>query len=69
MTSNEFFQQALIHVGAALVKCYDETEDGIIGDSRAAKSLSFDAFNIAWHLYSRANEHDLFDEEDEDEEE
>ena len=67
MTSHEFMQQALIQVGAALVKCYDETEDGIIGDSRAAKSLSHDALNIACHLYSRANEHDLFDEEDEEE--
>ena len=54
-------------MGAALVKCYDEKEDGIIGDSRAAKSLSHDAFNIACHLYSRANEHDLFYEEDEEE--
>jgi hypothetical protein len=67
MTSNEFMQQALIHVGAALVKCYDEQADGIIGDSRAAESLSYDAINIAAHLRARADEHGLFDEEDEEE--
>ena len=66
MTRNEFLQQALIHVGAALVKCYDEQADGIIGDSRAARSLSYDAQNIASHLFDRANDHDLFGEEDEE---
>ena len=67
MTSNEFMQQALIHVGAALVKCYDEKAGGIIGNRFAAKDLSENAINIAAHLRARADEHGLFDEEDEEE--
>ena len=67
MTSNEFMQQALIHVGAALVKCYDEKAGGIIGNRFAAKDLSETAFDIACRLLDRVNDYDSFDEEDEEE--
>lgn len=66
MTENEFFQQALIHVGAALVKCYDEKADGIIDNGFAARNLSEDALDIASHLLDRAIDYDLFDEENEE---
>ena len=66
MTRNEFLQQALIHVGAALVKCYDEKADGIIDNDSAERDLSEDAIDIAWHLLDRACEYHLFDEDDDE---
>jgi len=62
-------QQALIHVGAALVKCYDEKASGITDNEFAARHLSEDAIGIVWHLLDKACECNLFGEEDEKAEE
>ena len=54
-------QRALIAVGAALVKCYDEN-GGIIGNSWNQNGLSFNAQAIALELLNRANDLGLIED-------
>ena len=61
MDRKEFMQRALIEVGAALVKCYDEN-GGIIGNSWNQNGLSFNAQAIASELLDRANDLGLIED-------
>ena len=60
MKETLFMEEALIHIGAALVKCYDEQYDGIIDNMTAQKSLAENAANIAKELLSKAEENGCF---------
>lgn len=68
MKGSEFFNLALIHVGAALVKCYDEKCDGIIDNEKAREQLANEADMIAAELLEKAWV-DYDDDEEEEEEE
>mgnify|MGYP003301684462 FL=1 len=61
MEKTLFLKEALIHIGAALVKCYDEQSDGIVGNRNAQKQLAEDANNIANELLSNAEKSGCFD--------
>lgn len=61
MDRNEFVQRAMIAVGAALVKCYDEKCDGIIGNDENQFELSLNAQGIALLLLDRANDLKIID--------
>lgn len=61
MERNEFVQRAMIAVGAALVKCYDEKCDGIIGNDENQYELSLNAHDIALQLLDRAVESEIID--------
>lgn len=61
MDRNEFLQRAMIAVGAALVKCYDEKCDGIIGNEMYRDDLAYEARLIAKHLEYHADDLMLFD--------
>ena len=54
-------QRAMIAVGAALVKCYDEKCDGIIGNDENQYELSLNAHDIALQLLDRAVESEIID--------
>lgn len=60
MTPSEFLQQAMIHVGAALVKVYDEQSDGIIDNEAAQNALAKNACDIAQALFKTAIESEDF---------
>lgn len=60
MDRNEFVQRAMIAVGAALVKCYDE-KYGIIGNGVTQYELSLNAQGIALQLLDRAVELEIID--------
>ena len=62
MDKKEFLQRALIAVGAALVKCYDEKCDGIIDNGTAQHDLSLAAMDIADELHGVAVSEGLFDD-------
>ena len=61
MEKTLFFKEAMIHIGAALVKCYDELSHGIIGNKTAQKQLADDAANISKELLNKAEENGYFD--------
>ncbi len=61
MDRKEFIQRALIEVGAALVKCYDEN-GGIISNGANQYLLSLNAQDIALQLLDRANEQGLIED-------
>ena len=50
MTTTEFLQKAMNHVGAALVKVYDEKCDGIVDNKAAQDALAKNAHDIAQAL-------------------
>lgn len=54
MTPDEFLQKAMIHVGAALVKVYDEKCDGIVDNKAAQNALADNARDIAQALLNTA---------------
>ena len=60
MTPSEFLQQAMIHVGAALVKVYDEQSDGIIDNQVDQNALARNARDIAQALFKTALESGAF---------
>lgn len=60
MTPSEFLQNAMIHVGAALVKVYDEQSDGIIDNKTAQNTLAKNACDIAQALFKTALESGAF---------
>ena len=60
MTPSEFLQQAMIHVGAALVKVYDEQSDGIIDNQVDQNALARNARDIAQALFKNALESGAF---------
>lgn len=66
----EFIQQAAIHIGAALVKAFDETADGIIDNDAVNEKLSDKAARLACDLaetldvkFSGFYESNVFDKE------
>jgi hypothetical protein len=60
MTPEEFLQQAMIHVGAALVKVYDEQSDGIIDNQTDQNALARNARDIAHALLDTAFDGEIF---------
>lgn len=64
MTPSEFLQQAMIHVGAALVKVYDEQSDGIIDNQTAQNALARNARDIAHALLDTAFDGEIFKAQD-----
>ena len=65
MTPSEFLQQAMIHVGAALVKVYDEQDlVGIIDNKTAQNSLARNARDIAHALLDTAFDGEIFKTQD-----
>lgn len=60
MTPSEFLQQAMIHVGAALVKVYDEQSDGIVDNEATQNALARNARDIAQALFKTAIESEDF---------
>ena len=64
MTPSEFLQQAMIHVGAALVKVYDEKCDGIVDNEAAQNALAKNALDIAQTLLDTALDGKVFKQED-----
>ena len=50
----------MIHVGAALVKVYDEQSDGIIDNKTAQNALAKNACDIAQALFKTALESGAF---------
>ena len=60
MTPSEFLQQAMIHVGAALVKVYDEQSDGIIDNEATQNALARNARDIAHALLDTAFAAEIF---------
>ena len=64
MTPSEFLQQAMIHVGAALVKVYDEQCDGIVDNEAAQNALAKNALDIAQTLLDTALDGKVFKQED-----
>lgn len=49
----EFIQEAALRFGAALVKCYDETASGIIGNQEAIENLASHSSALAFELADR----------------
>ena len=70
MTPSEFLQQAMIHVGAALVKVYDEQSDGIVNNEAAQVALADNAVSIMANLEEAAtlNPNGIFFDDEDDEE-
>jgi hypothetical protein len=64
MTPEEFLQQAMIHVGAALVKVYDEQSDGIIDNQTDQNALARNARDIAHALLDTAFDGEIFKAQD-----
>lgn len=64
MTPSEFLQQAMIHVGAALVKVYDEQSDGIIDNQVDQNALARNARDIAHALLDTAFDGAIFKTQD-----
>lgn len=64
MTPEEFLQQVMIHVGAALVKVYDEKCDGIVDNEAAQNALAKNALDIAQTLLDTALDGKVFKQED-----
>lgn len=64
MTPDEFLQKAMIHVGAALVKVYDEQSDGIIDNQTAQNALARNARDIAHALLDTAFDGEIFKAQD-----
>ena len=64
MTPDEFLQKAMIHVGASLVKVYDEKCDGIVDNEAAQNALAKNALDIAQTLLDTALDGKVFREED-----
>lgn len=64
MTPDEFLQKAMIHVGAALVKVYDEKCNGIVDNMAAQNALAKDARNIAKALLCTAIGGNVFTQQD-----
>lgn len=64
MTPSEFLQQAMIHVGAALVKVYDEQSDGIIDNKTDQNALAKNARDIAHALLDTAFDGEIFKAQD-----
>ena len=60
MTPEEFLQNAMIHVGAALVKVYDEKCDGIIDNQVDQNALARNARDIAHALLDTAFDGEIF---------
>lgn len=54
----------MIHVGAALVKVYDEKCDGIVDNEAAQNALAKNALDIAQTLLDTALDGKVFREED-----
>ena len=50
----------MIHVGAALVKVYDEQSDGIVDNEAAQNALARNARDIAQALFKNALESGAF---------
>lgn len=63
MTPDEFLQKAMIHVGAALVKVYDEECDGIVDNKAAQTSLAKNARDISQALLDTALDGEVFKQE------
>ncbi|MBR2881367.1 MAG: hypothetical protein IKB96_03260 [Prevotella sp.] len=63
MTPDEFVQKAMIHVGAALVKVYDEKCDGIVDNDEAQNALAKNAIDIAQTLLYYALDGKVFKQE------
>ena len=64
MTPEEFLKKAIIHVGAALVKVYDEQSDGIINNMTAQNALAKNARDIAHALLDTAFDGEIFKTQD-----
>ena len=64
MTPSEFLQQAMIHVGAALVKVYDEQSDGIVDNQVDQNALARNARDIAHALLDTAFDGEIFKTQD-----
>lgn len=64
MTPDEFLQKAMIHVGEALVKVYDEKCDGIVDNEAAQNALAKNALDIAQTLLDTALDGKVFKQED-----
>ena len=54
----------MIHVGAALVKVYDEQCDGIVDNEAAQNALAKNALDIAQTLLDTALDGKVFKQED-----
>lgn len=65
MTRNEFLQEALIRIAAALVCPYDSTYRGLIGDDEMKDKMCDEAMDIVRRLDYTANIAGLYDEEKE----
>lgn len=50
MTKKEFMTEAVLRIGAALVKVMDEQAIGILNEDRARKELAINAWLIAQEL-------------------
>ena len=61
MDKKEFLQRSMIEIGAALVKCFDEGTDGIIGEAKQQDLLAAEAEYISRKLLRRAEGLGLFD--------
>ena len=64
MTPDEFLLFLMIHVGAALVKVYDEKCDGIVDNEAAQNALAKNALDIAQTLLDTALDGKVFKQED-----
>lgn len=64
MRPDEFLQKAMIHVGAALVKVYDEKCNGIVDNQAAQNALAKNARDIAKALLGTALDGEIFRQED-----
>jgi hypothetical protein len=60
MTKKEFMTEAVLRIGAALVKVMDEQAIGILNEDRARKELAINAWLIAQELTAFA-EKELID--------
>lgn len=60
MTKKEFMTEAVLRIGAALVKVMDEQAIGILNEDRARKELAINAWLIAQELTAIA-EKELID--------
>ncbi len=60
MTKKEFMTEAVLRIGAALVKVMDEQAIGILNEDRARKELAINAWLIAQELTAVA-EKELID--------
>ena len=65
----EFIQQATIQIGAALVKVFDESEDGVFTEdadavlSEKAADMALELATTLEHKYMNLYEKRVFDEE------